>query len=165
MRSLALARLAPLARLDAMHAAGAQVVRITAASEGAADAPLQASPALQPRPGEYDETLLASLDLVLLELRNRRMRAVLVLNNMWTWSGGFATYVAPCARVRSADATMHMRRRWALLRLPVPESEIRRAPAGTWCGRAGRRGVISPSRRRICKATGSSCLRTCGRTT
>ena len=79
--------------LDALHAAGARVLRITAASEGLPEAPLQASPTLQPRPGEFDESVFAALDLVLHELRERRMRAILVINNMWSWSGGFATYL------------------------------------------------------------------------
>ena len=58
--------------LDMLHASGIRVLRIVAASEGAADAPLQVSPTLQPAPGVFDETLAAALDLVLVELRSRR---------------------------------------------------------------------------------------------
>ena len=79
--------------LDLLSASGVRVVRVVAASEGDHDAPLQVSPTLQPRPGEFDERMAAGLDLVLVELLARRMRAILTLNNMWTWSGGMATYL------------------------------------------------------------------------
>ena len=79
--------------LDLLRASGVEVLRIVGASEGSHDAPLQVSPTLQPRPGEFNESMAAALDLVLLELRARRMRAILTLNNMWTWSGGFGTYL------------------------------------------------------------------------
>ena len=79
--------------LDTLHASGIRVLRIVAASEGEADAPLQVSPTLQPTPGVFDEALAAALDLVLHEMRSRRMRAILTINNQWSWSGGFATYL------------------------------------------------------------------------
>lgn len=79
--------------LDVLREHGVSVLRITALSEGAADAPLQVVPSLQPSAGVFDEHLAESLDLVLYELRRRQMRAILVLNNEWTWSGGFATYL------------------------------------------------------------------------
>ena len=79
--------------LDMLYAAGIRVLRITALSEGTFDAPLQAVPSLQPQPGVFDTNMAGALDLLMDELRARRMRAILVLNNMWTWSGGFATYL------------------------------------------------------------------------
>ena len=81
------------AELDGLKAAGAQVLRITALSEGVEGAPLQAVPTLQPRPGVFDPRFEEALDLVLFEMRKRSMRALLVLNNMWSWSGGFAAYI------------------------------------------------------------------------
>ncbi len=52
------------------------------------------TPALMPAPGEYDPAVLDGLDFLLAELGKRDMRAVLVLNNFWFWSGGMAQYVA-----------------------------------------------------------------------
>ena len=66
--------------LDAIKRAGATVVRITATSEGPNDAPLQAVPTLQPRPGEFDETFARALDALMVELRARGMRAIMVMN-------------------------------------------------------------------------------------
>ena len=65
------------AELDGLKAAGAQVLRITAASEGESDAPLMAVPTLQPSPGRFDEAMLAALDLVLSELRVRDAASIL----------------------------------------------------------------------------------------
>jgi len=79
--------------LEQLHDNGIQVLRINAASEGLPNAPLQAVPALQPRPGIFNETIAIALDRVLVELDARQMKALLVLNNMWTWSGGFAQYI------------------------------------------------------------------------
>jgi mannan endo-1,4-beta-mannosidase len=45
-------------------------------------------------PGLYDEDVLDGLDYCLAELGRRGMRAVMVLNNYWYWSGGMAQYVA-----------------------------------------------------------------------
>jgi mannan endo-1,4-beta-mannosidase len=81
------------AELDTLARIGVRVLRITACSEGAPDAPLQVAPSLQPTPGVFDEAMAKALDVVLHELRVRGMRAILVLNNMWTWSGGFASYL------------------------------------------------------------------------
>jgi mannan endo-1,4-beta-mannosidase len=51
-------------------------------------------PEIQPTQGEYNENILRGLDFALAALAARRMTAVLTLNNMWQWSGGFASYVA-----------------------------------------------------------------------
>jgi len=69
------------------------ILRITAMSEGEYSSPLQVVPAMQPKPGVYQEDLVRGLDLALAEMSSRGMRAVMVLNNMWSWSGGFAQYV------------------------------------------------------------------------
>lgn len=84
--------------LDTLAAAGMKVIRITALSEGSADAPLQAVPSLQPEPGVYDSKMAVALDVVMAELATRRIRAMLVLNNMWSWSGGFSTYLMWASR-------------------------------------------------------------------
>ena len=50
-------------------------------------------PILQTAPGVYDEQLLIALDRLLMELRKRDMKAVLYINNSWSWSGGYASYL------------------------------------------------------------------------
>lgn len=50
-------------------------------------------PAMQPEPGRYDHKVLVGLDLALHELQQRGMVAIMVLNNHWPTSGGFAQYV------------------------------------------------------------------------
>ncbi len=48
---------------------------------------------LQPRPGEFDETIMAGLDYLLAELGRRDMKAVLHFTNTWEWSGGLGQYL------------------------------------------------------------------------
>lgn len=50
-------------------------------------------PTLQTAPGEYNDTLLAGLDYLLMEMGKRHMHAVLYLNNAWEWSGGYGQYL------------------------------------------------------------------------
>ncbi|MFO1469582.1 MAG: hypothetical protein U1F27_00920 [Turneriella sp.] len=50
--------------------------------------PWRIIPAVQPKPGEYNEKLLQGLDFLLHEMRRRNMTAVVVLGNYWQWSGG-----------------------------------------------------------------------------
>jgi len=50
-------------------------------------------PSLQPFAGIVNEYMLRGLDYALDALASRGMNAVLILNNMWAWSGGFASYV------------------------------------------------------------------------
>ncbi|WP_106831339.1 glycoside hydrolase 5 family protein [Parabacteroides pacaensis] len=50
-------------------------------------------PALQVSPGIYNDTILAGLDFLLMEMSKRNMRAVLYLNNAWEWSGGYSQYL------------------------------------------------------------------------
>lgn len=82
------------AELDTLSQHGVTSVRIMAASEGPSDAPLQIVPTIHPEPGVFDEKMGHALDIVLAELSSRNMRAILVLNNQWCWSGGFAMYLA-----------------------------------------------------------------------
>ena len=79
--------------LDILKELGITNLRIMAASEGPNDAPWRISPALQEKPAIYNEDLWKGLDFLLVELSKREMHAVLCLNNMWPWSGGFAQYV------------------------------------------------------------------------
>ena len=80
--------------LDALQRLGVNNLRLLAASEGPASEPQRVHPAVQDRPGEYNEQLLRGLDFELAELARRDMRAVLILNNFFQWTGGFPQYVS-----------------------------------------------------------------------
>lgn len=79
--------------LDRLAALSVTNLRVLGAIEELPPPSAHAQPAVQPRPGEFDEALLAGLDRLLCGARDRGMTVVLVLNNMWQWSGGFASYV------------------------------------------------------------------------
>lgn len=83
-----------LRELDQLAKLGVNNLRILAASEGPDNEPWRMVPALQTEPGKYNQEQLAGLDFLLAEMAKRDMKAVVVLGNMWQWSGGFAAYVA-----------------------------------------------------------------------
>lgn len=83
-----------LRELDHLERLGLTNLRIMAATEGPHTEPWRVVPALQPEPGVYDEAVLEGLDFLLAEMARRDMRAVMVLNNFWMWSGGMAQYVS-----------------------------------------------------------------------
>lgn len=80
--------------LDRLQDMGVDNLRILAGSEGPEDGRWRVHPAVQNEPGVYDERVLEGLDFFLHEMRKRDMRAVLVLNNFFQWSGGMAQYVS-----------------------------------------------------------------------
>ncbi len=80
--------------LDHLQALGINNLRIMAASEGPDSEPWRMVPALQTEMGTYNEDLLLGLDFLLDEMAKREMVAVVCLNNMWPWSGGFAQYIS-----------------------------------------------------------------------
>jgi hypothetical protein len=49
-------------------------------------------PALQTAQEIYNEDVFEGLDFLLSEMGKRDMKAVMVLGNFWTWSGGFPQY-------------------------------------------------------------------------
>jgi mannan endo-1,4-beta-mannosidase len=51
-------------------------------------------PALMESPGVYNESVLDGLDFFMSEVGKRDMKAVMVLNNYWQWSGGMGQYVS-----------------------------------------------------------------------
>jgi len=77
--------------LDSMCACGIENLRVMAASE---ESYMKRSvrPAFQTAPGVYDDSLLEGLDELLARMAERRMHAVLYLNNYWQWTGGMAQY-------------------------------------------------------------------------
>jgi len=80
--------------LDRLQRIGVTNLRIMAASEGPNTEPHRMVPALMTSPGVYDEKVLDGLDFFIAEMGKRDMKAVMVLNNFWQWSGGMGQYVS-----------------------------------------------------------------------
>ena len=83
-----------MAELDRLQRIGVTNLRVMASSEGPNTEPYRMVPALMVSPGVYDENVLDGLDFFMAELGKRNMKAVMVLNNYWQWSGGMAQYVS-----------------------------------------------------------------------
>jgi mannan endo-1,4-beta-mannosidase len=83
-----------LHELDSLRQLGVTNLRVMASSEGPNTEPFRMVPALMTSPGEYDGSVLDGLDFLLAEMGKRGMRAVMVLNNFWQWSGGMIQYVS-----------------------------------------------------------------------
>ncbi|MBD0404234.1 cellulase family glycosylhydrolase [Flammeovirga sp. EKP202] len=79
--------------LDQMKAMGITNLRILASSEGDENQSFQVHPTMQSAPGKYNEEVFEGLDFLLTEMKKREMKAVMVLNNFWTWSGGMPQYL------------------------------------------------------------------------
>lgn len=79
--------------LDMLKSIGVDNLRVLVGAEGSRPELDHIEPALQTSPGVYNDTLLAGLDNLLVQLEKRDMRAVLYLGNTWEWSGGFGTYL------------------------------------------------------------------------
>lgn len=82
-----------LRELDRLKENGITNLRIVAASEES-DFSLPLDPPFQYKDGSYNEELLHGLDFLLAEMGKRNLRAVMVLNNYWDWSGGMSEYVS-----------------------------------------------------------------------
>lgn len=79
--------------LDNLHALGLDNLRILVGSDGEHGVRTKVEPTLQRAPGVYNDTILAGLDYLLMEMGRRGMKAVLYLNNSWEWSGGYGFYL------------------------------------------------------------------------
>jgi len=79
--------------LDAMKRMGIDNLRVLVGSDGERGVTTKVEPTLQVRPGVYNDTILAGLDYLLMEMGRRGMVAVLYLNNSWEWSGGYGFYL------------------------------------------------------------------------
>lgn len=79
--------------LDSLCCLGVKNLRVLVGAEGISNRNDHIRPVLQPRPGVYNDTLLAGLDFLMQELGRRGMKAVLYLHNAWQWSGGFGCYL------------------------------------------------------------------------
>lgn len=79
--------------LDYMKSIGIDNLRILVGSDGERGVKTKVEPTLQIAPGVYNDTILAGLDYLLMEMGKRNMVAVLYLNNSWEWSGGYGFYL------------------------------------------------------------------------
>ena len=79
--------------LDEMKRMGIDNLRILVGSDGERGVKTKVEPTLQIAPGVYNDTILAGLDYLLMEMGKRNMVAVLYLNNSWEWSGGYGFYL------------------------------------------------------------------------
>ncbi len=87
-----------LRELDRLVALGITNIRILGTSQGPDSEPWRMKPAIE----QFDEALnttvlnetyLIGMDLLLSEAGKRGIHTVIMLNNFWQWSGGFAQYV------------------------------------------------------------------------
>ena len=106
--------------LDDMKAIGIDNLRILVGSDGEEGILTKVEPTLQKSPGVYNDTILAGLDYLLMEMGKRNMVAVLYLNNSWEWSGGYGYYlehagegVAPRPNEAGYPAFMNFMRKYA----------------------------------------------------
>ena len=79
--------------LDFMKKKGIDNLRILVGSDGEPGVASKVEPTLQQAPGVYNDTILAGLDYLLMQMKKRQMVAVLYLNNSWEWSGGYSFYL------------------------------------------------------------------------
>jgi mannan endo-1,4-beta-mannosidase len=82
------------AELDTLQQLGITNLRVMASSEGPDTEPYRILPSLMIAPGVYNQSVLDGLDFLVAEMGKRTMKAVMVLNNYWQWSGGMAQYVS-----------------------------------------------------------------------
>lgn len=81
--------------LDFLKANGVTNLRIMAGAEGSGliSGIVRVGPPLQPEQGKFNTEILDGLDLLLSEMGNRDLKAVIFLSNNWEWSGGFQQYL------------------------------------------------------------------------
>ncbi len=88
-----------LKELDFLCSIGVKNLRVMVGSDGSplskrhTPKPNLVYPTLQTSPGVYNDTILAGLDYLMMEMGRRGMTAVLYLNNSWEWSGGYGQYL------------------------------------------------------------------------
>ena len=79
--------------LDYLKSIGVVNLRILVGADGSRGITAKVEPTLQIEPGVYNDTILAGLDYLMMEMGKRDMAAILYLNNSWEWSGGYSMYL------------------------------------------------------------------------
>jgi mannan endo-1,4-beta-mannosidase len=97
--------------LNQLQKLGIKNLRVAAASEES-DYGLPLSPPFQYKNGTYNEKLLQGLDFLLSEMKKRDMRAILMLNNYWDWTGGMGQYVSWTTNTPVIDPTANKNQTW-----------------------------------------------------
>ena len=82
-----------LMELDYLKDLGVDNLRVLVGADGSNGVTAKVEPTLQIEPGVYNDTILAGLDYLLMEMGKRDMKAILFLNNSWEWSGGYGQYL------------------------------------------------------------------------
>ncbi|HEY7373905.1 MAG TPA: cellulase family glycosylhydrolase [Polyangia bacterium] len=80
--------------LDGIQAAGINMIRTCAATEGPDSEPFRIVPTIQPAMGQYDPAGIGGVMRFSEEIAKRGLHAIYMLNNFWQWSGGFAQYLS-----------------------------------------------------------------------
>jgi mannan endo-1,4-beta-mannosidase len=80
--------------LDGIQAAGINMIRTCAATEGPDSEPYRIVPTIQPAMGQYDPAGIGGVMRFSEEIAKRGLHAIYMLNNFWQWSGGFAQYLS-----------------------------------------------------------------------
>ena len=81
--------------LDFLKSKGINNLRVLAAAEGdgLVNGVERVGPPLQTEKGKFNATVLNGIDILLNEMSERNMKAVLFFSNNWEWSGGFLQYL------------------------------------------------------------------------
>ncbi|MES2882926.1 MAG: cellulase family glycosylhydrolase, partial [Bacteroidota bacterium] len=81
--------------LDFLKSKGISNLRVMAGAEGEGlvHGVERVGPPIQTDKGKFDGNVLNGLDILLHEMSQRDMKAVLFLTNNWEWSGGFLQYL------------------------------------------------------------------------
>ena len=81
--------------LDFLKSKGINNLRVMAGAEGSGlvHGVERVGPPLQTEKGKFNADVLDGLDILLDEMRKRKMKAVLFFSNNWEWSGGFLQYL------------------------------------------------------------------------
>ncbi len=96
-----------LSELDMLHRMGVNNLRILVGADAGSANANSVVPYLQAKPGVLNDTLLAGLDYLLVEMGKRDMTGVFYLTNSWDWSGGYGYYLREVGYGDSPDATAH----------------------------------------------------------
>lgn len=91
--------------LDELKALGIDNLRVLVGADAGSSNANTVKPYLQPAPGELNDTLLAGLDFLLMEMGKRDMVGVFYLTNSWDWSGGYGFYLKQTGHEDSPNAS------------------------------------------------------------
>jgi mannan endo-1,4-beta-mannosidase len=80
--------------LDGLQKAGINMIRTCVATEGPDTEPFRIVPTIQPAMGQYDPAGVGGVMRFAEEVAKRGLYTIMMLNNFWQWSGGFAQYLS-----------------------------------------------------------------------